>query len=378
MRYQYIAYVFIRYWVINSMLHILGVTVKLQNIITNQPTIIEKKQLLSLGRSLFLILPFMFTTSTFASEVKPGLNVYTYDSFSADWGPGPKIKAAFEAECACTLNFVALEDGVSILNRVKLEGKYTKADILLGLDNNLMSEAMKTDLIAKHQQDTTQLSLPTQWTNEYFVPFDYSHFAFVYDSEKLKNPPKSLAELVNRDDINIIYQDPRTSTPGLGFMLWVKSLYGDNAPQAWEKLANKTVTVTKGWSQAYGMFLEGEADMVLSYTTSPAYHMIADKEFKYKAAAFSEGHYQQTEVVAQLKNAPHPELAAQFMAFVLTPAFQDVIATGNWMMPAKQAKPLPTEFDQLITPSKTLEFSSDDVASNRKSWVKEWRNAISK
>jgi ABC-type thiamine transport system substrate-binding protein len=31
----------------------------------------------------------------------------------------------------------------------------------------------------------------------------------------------------------------------------------------------KTVTVTKGWSEAYGMFLDGEADMVLSYTTSP-------------------------------------------------------------------------------------------------------------
>ena len=28
---------------------------------------------------------------------KPVLTVYTYDSFAADWGPGPGVKKAFEA-----------------------------------------------------------------------------------------------------------------------------------------------------------------------------------------------------------------------------------------------------------------------------------------
>jgi len=310
-------------------------------------------------------------------SVKPELMVYTYDSFASDWGPGPKIKAAFEQDCNCSLNFVALEDGVSILNRVKLEGKFTKADVLLGLDNNLMAEAVATKLLVPHKQNTQQLSLPAAWNNQYFLPFDYGHFAFIYDETKLKNPPASLAELIEREDLNIIYQDPRTSTPGLGFMLWVKSVYGDKAPQAWQKIADKTVTITKGWSQAYGMFLKGEADMVLSYTTSPAYHMVAEQKFNYKAAAFSEGHYQQTEVVARLKNSKQPELADKFMAFVLTPAFQDIIATGNWMLPAKQAASLPTEFSQLITPETSLEFSSEQVAQQRKLWVKEWRNAVS-
>lgn len=43
------------------------------------------------------------------------LNVYTYSSFSSEWGPGPIIKKAFEAQCdGCKVNFVSLEDGVSI------------------------------------------------------------------------------------------------------------------------------------------------------------------------------------------------------------------------------------------------------------------------
>lgn len=69
---------------------------------------------------------------------KPVLTVYTYDSFSADWGPGPAVKKAFEAECGCELKFVALEDGVSLLNRLRMEGKNSKADVVLGLDNNLL------------------------------------------------------------------------------------------------------------------------------------------------------------------------------------------------------------------------------------------------
>lgn len=76
----------------------------------------------------------------------------------------------------------------------------------------------------------------------------------------------------------MIYQDPRTSTPGLGLLLWMQKVYGDDAPQAWQKLAKKTVTVTKGWSEAYGLFLKGESDLVLSYTTSPAYHILEEKK----------------------------------------------------------------------------------------------------
>ena len=39
----------------------------------------------------------------------PILTIYTYESFAAEWGPGPAIKKAFEAECACDVNFVALD-----------------------------------------------------------------------------------------------------------------------------------------------------------------------------------------------------------------------------------------------------------------------------
>ncbi len=224
-----------------------------------------------------LSLLLLLSAPVFAA--KPTLTVYTYDSFSADWGPGPAVKKAFEAQCNCELKFVALEDGVSLLNRVRMEGKNSKADVVLGLDNNLVQAAQKTGLFAPSDVDTSKLQLPDGWQDKTFVPFDYGYFAFVYDKNKLKNPPKSLKELVDSPEKwRVIYEDPRTSTPGLGLLLWMQKVYGDQAPQAWQKLAQKTVTVTKGWSEAYGLFLKGEGDLVLSYTTSPAYHIIEEKK----------------------------------------------------------------------------------------------------
>ncbi|EJG1082956.1 thiamine ABC transporter substrate binding subunit [Vibrio parahaemolyticus] len=315
-------------------------------------------------------------TSTSAFAAENTLTIYTYDSFAADWGPGPKIEQAFEAKCGCDVNFVALDDGVSILNRLRLEGGNSKADIVLGLDNNLMAEAKKTGLLTEHNVDTANTVLPNGWSDTTFVPYDYGYFAFVYNKEKLANPPKSMKELVEtRDDLKVIYQDPRTSTPGQGLMLWMKSIYGDDVTQAWQKLASKTVTVTKGWSEAYAMFLNGESDLVLSYTTSPAYHLIAENDSKFATANFSEGHYMQVEVAAKVKGSKNSELADKFMDFILSDEFQSAMPTGNWMYPVTDVE-LPKGFETLSVPSKSLSFSADEVAKMRKSWIREWQSAL--
>ena len=323
-------------------------------------------------KTLLLVTTGLLSANVFAADT---LTVYTYSSFTAEWGPGPKIKQAFEKACDCTLNLVPLEDGVAILNRLRLEGNHSKADLVLGLDDALISEAKQSGLFAPHPAKLDGIKVPGGWQDDTFVPYDYGYFAFVYDKSKLKTPPKSLKELVERPDLKVIYQDPRTSTPGQGLMLWMKSVYGDKAPEAWAKLAKKTVTVTKGWSEAYGMFLDGEADMVLSYTTSPAYHLIAENKPQYQAAAFEEGHYRQVEVAAKLKSAKQEKLADQFLQFMVSPAFQNEIPTGNWMYPVIDT-PLPKGFEQMITVAKPLAFSSDEVAANRKGWIREWLQAV--
>ena len=313
------------------------------------------------------------------AQDKKTLTVYTYESFVSKWGPGPKVKEAFEKTCNCTVNFVGVADGVALLNRLKLEGTSSKADVVVGLDTNLIAEAKQTGLFEASGVDMSAAKVPGGFKDDVFVPYDYGHFAVVYDTQTLKNPPKSLKELVEGDPSQkIAIQDPRTSTPGLGLLLWVKSVYGDKAPEAWAKLKNRVLTVTPGWSESYGLFTKGEVPMVLSYTTSPAYHMVAENSDRYQAASFEEGHYIQIEVAGILKNAPEQALAKQFLSFVLTTGFQDAIPDNNWMMPvAATSAPLPDAFSKLVQPSKTFLMSPEEVAKNRKAWIDEWLTAMS-
>ncbi|MBN9232487.1 MULTISPECIES: thiamine ABC transporter substrate binding subunit [Phyllobacteriaceae] len=326
-----------------------------------------------------LIPALTLAAATLPAAAKDKLTIYTYESFTAEWGPGPQVKKAFEEECGCEVDFVSVADGVALLNRVKLEGAATKADIVLGLDTNLTADAKASGLFVPHGTIAT-VDVPGGWADDTFAPYDYGYFAVVYDTEKLKTPPASLKELVEGDaSQKIAIQDPRTSTPGLGLLLWVKAVYGDKAPEAWAKLKGRVLTVTPGWSEAYGLFTKGEAPMVLSYTTSPAYHMVAEKTDRYQAASFSEGHYLQIEVAGITTTGAKNPLSQKFMAFMTGPKFQDVVPETNWMFPAgKMDKPLNPAFDKLVKPAKTLIFSPEEVAKNRKAWVDEWLSVMSK
>ena len=308
----------------------------------------------------------------------PVLTVYTYDSFVSDWGPGPAIEAAFEAQCACDLQFVGAGDGAALLARLRLEGDATEADIVLGLDTNLTALARATGLFAAHGITPEGLTLPVAWDDAEFLPFDWGYFAFVYDNTKLTTPPTSIADLA-ASNLKIIIEDPRSSTPGLGLLLWVKAAYGDGAAKLWSDLADNIVTVTPGWSEAYGMFLGGEADMVLSYTTSPAYHLIAESDASKSAAAFSEGHYMQIEVAGKTLTSKQPELADAFLAYLGSDTAQSALITTNWMYPAKTpAEGLPQGFETLIQPAKPLLFTATEAQELRAAAIEEWQTALSK
>ena len=328
-------------------------------------------------RTLFPALALVVGLGTSALAGQPVLTVYTYDSFASEWGPGPAIEKGFEAECGCDLQFVGIDSSIGAFNRIRLEGAASAADVLLGLDVNLAGDARESGLFAPHGADLTGLATPVPWDDPLFAPFDWGHFAFVYDSRRTPNPPASFDELLAApDDLKIVIQDPRSATPGLGLLIWARAIYGDKAPDVWRRLKPKILTVTKGWWDSYSLFLEGEADMVLSYTTSPAYHAIVDGETFIKAAPFAEGHYLQMELAAITAGSDQPELSRQFIAYLIGGAAQAAIPTTNWMFPVDPKVELPEAFGTLVQPAKTLVFTADEAAVNRKAWIAEWLAAM--
>ncbi len=324
-----------------------------------------------------IILIFFTTLFISLSIYAEKLTIYTYDSFVSEWGPGPIIEKIFEEKHNADIEFVAVDSAATLLNKIILEGDTTKADIVLGLDMNLFDLAEQSELFTSHNINNINniINVPLKWESNKFVPYNYGYFSFVYNEANLESPPKSMDELINSTNARIVIQDPRTSTPGLGLLTWMKALYGDKAGDEWKKLNKKIISVTKGWTDAYyNFFMAGEANMVLSYTTSPAAHIMFEERYDILATTFEEGNYITIEFAGILNNSQNKDLANKFLNFMLSEEFQSVIPSTNIMYPVTNINDLPEAFDKLDVPN-FIQIDPKEINKNKEKWIDEWLNA---
>ena len=278
------------------------------------------------------ILSIIFILITISSiSAKEVLVVGTYDSFSAEWGPGPVIETEFEKNCNCDVQYVSTSQAGTLANEIFLKDK----DVILGVE--------------MHEFD---------YTSENWNIYDYGYFSFIYNEETLKDIPNSFEELINQKNLKIVVQDPRTSPVGLGLLRWMKLTHPDNFPSILKKFNNNVLTYTPGWSEAYGIFLEGKADLVLSYSTSPFFHQEYEDEYKYKAIEFTDGHLATKEIVYVRPDSEKQKLGKEFVEFMMRDDIQKIIAQMNIMYPASENdNNIPDKMRQLKKPK---EFKYDD------------------
>ena len=309
------------------------------------------------------------------------LVIYTYDSFNSKWGPGPIVFKRFEDTCDCSLKVISPGDSGKVLNRVILEKASPKADILVGLNNSDLEKSFIYDLWEPYSSkiiERVPVDLRLDKKNR-VTPFDYGFIAFVYDSQKIKEPPKNLNDLLNsKYKKKIVIQNPKTSSPGLSMLHWTISVFGESDfLKFWKKLKPNLLAVTDGWSSAYGMFTRGETPIVLSYVTSPAYHLEYEKTSRYQVAKFQEGHFRQIEFGGILKGTKNLELAQNFIDFMLSEKFQNVIPLTNWMFPVIQYRPLPDSF-RIVPKVKTIQGINRTLVNQKNlKWIKSWSRAMS-
>jgi thiamine transport system substrate-binding protein len=279
-------------------------------------------------------------------EKNAELVIWTYDSFNSEWGPGPEVSKVFEEKTGIIITWVSHGDAGEIVSRIIQEGDKADADIILGFDQNLAGRILESGLLQAYRPDGAEKIFKELVLDADFriTPFDYSYFAIVYDSESVPVPPASLEDLTSaRFAQKLILIDPRTSSPGLGFFAWVKEVYGQGWRGYWRKLRPSILTVSDGWSSAYGLFTQGEAPLVLSYTTSPGYHLEYEETERYQAAVFRDGHAMQIEAAGLLKAAKNKDNAKLFLDFMISHDFQNIIPLTNWMYTVIDI-PLPDSF----------------------------------
>lgn len=308
------------------------------------------------------------------------LTVYAYDSFVSEWGPGPTIVKEFEQKSGIKINLVSSGTGGQLLTKLVLEKANPKADIVIGLTNELLSETYAEDLLISYKSEVLSeipdfLHFDPKYT---LLPFNYGNYAFVYDSLKVKDPPASFEDLLDpKWAKSLILIDPRTSNVGMGLLQWSIAIYGNDYLTWWHKIKPNVLTIADGWSSAYGLFTQGEAPLVISYTTSPIYHIINEDSHRYQASLFKEGNLAVIEGAGILKSSKNQEQAKQFIDFLLSDA-QLEIAIANVMYPVNENVELPEAFDWALKPNISLFLESEEIAQFRDKWLNEWTEAVSR
>lgn len=328
------------------------------------------KKVLSVFAVLTVAACFVFAQSVQEQKSdQKTLTVYAYDTFCGDWGAAGSVIPAFEEATGIKVNLVASGAAIEVINKVRLEGKSTECDVILGITDDIADKAY--DLLESYDSPYIQ-TIDERYrfdAQNRLIPYDYGAFAFVYDTESNIEVPTCLADLTKdqyKDKVILI--DPRTSSVGTGLMMWTYNALGDQWLSWWKTMTENALTTASGWSSGYGLFTEGEAPIVISYTTSPVYHVMWEDTTRYQALLFTDGHEATIEAVGIVKGTKHRSEAEAFIDFLLTNAQVD-LANANSMYPVNSEITLPAAYDYAPVPEKIYTGSSEKASELLKLWT---------
>jgi thiamine transport system substrate-binding protein len=322
----------------------------------------------------------------------PTLTVMTHDSFNVS----EDVVADFQAQCGCEVRFLKSGDAGLMLNKAILSKSQPLADVMYGVDNTFLSRALREDLFDAYASPALS-GIPDELkldpTNR-LLPVDYGYVTVNYDRDHFADSglpiPQTLRDLADpRYKGTLVVENPATSSPGLAFLLTTVAVFGEEGDYTWldfwRELRANDVFVAEGWEDAYyGQFSgssgEGDRPLVVSYATSPAAEVFfADPQ---PAAAYRQRPapgetFRQVEFAGILKGAAQPELARQWLDFMLGATFQADIPLQMWVYPARSGTQLPEVFVQhAAVPEEPVSITPDAIDAGREKWLQAWTDAV--
>jgi thiamine transport system substrate-binding protein len=306
------------------------------------------------------------------------LVVYTYDAFPKELQQN--IEGRFKSAYSVEVEIIRFQDTGGLFNQIYLERKSPKADAVIGLDSTYLARIIGEDILVPYKPKDLKLLDPKLLVDPEYraVPFDYGGVVLNYDREKLTDPPKSWDDLLDpKYKGKIILLNPATSSPGRNFLLFTVAVFGeDRWLDYWKKLKPNILTITAGWSEGYGLYAQGEAPIVLSYETSPAYHIEFEKTDRYANLFFDDQAYAQVETAGVLKNAANRKNAERFMDHIVSKEFQELIPLTQFMYPVHPDAALPESFSRAGRAKNLVNLDGTEAARNFDRLLKAWEEIM--
>jgi thiamine transport system substrate-binding protein len=324
------------------------------------------------------------TTTGSAGDAET-LVVGTYSAFvdAPSSSPGAWLKQQFEKEFDATLVWQTPSNELNYYIERQLQNVDAEADVYVGLDTNMLiqiDEKLDSALFdsldsgALDRQGEIKESLQFDPQGR-AVPYDTGYISLVYDETQL-TAPKTF-EGLTKDEFSgdFIVQNPTSSATGKAFLLHtIKAKGEDGYADYWQRLKDNDVRVLGSWDSAYNAYSEGEAPIVVSYSTDQVYANRYDQNMKKHQIRFlNDQGYANPEGMARFADTDKPELARKFMEFMLRPEVQAEIAVRNVQFPATTTAELPETFDKYAKePPEAVTFTYDELQGNLGPWTEEW------
>ncbi len=302
------------------------------------------------------------------------IHVYASSSFIAKWGPGPQLKELFEKQSIFKLEFIESSDMAMTIQKINFENESSLADVVLGIDQFDMvriANKIKWKNIDRSSNIKFVNNIEGVANEKTFVPYDWAPLTFIA-RKNIKTPVNSLKDLLNPDlKGKIALQDPRTSSPGLQFLVWVfESRSPDESVKYLKSMMKQAHSFSPSWSASYGLFKNNQAELVFSYVTSPVYHLIEEKDDQFLSIETTEPLPVQIEFAGIPVNCKNCEAAEMFVNFLLSAEAQKIIMSKNYMLPVIDRVKEATPFDA-IKIYKTLPIKFYEQSKIEK-WINTW------
>src|SRR5690625_1619137 len=182
------------------------------------------------------------------------LTVMTHESFDLSI----ELVQQFTEETGIVVEFLPAGDAGEVVSRAILTAGRPIADLLFGVDNNLMVRAFEAEIFEPYRSpllDEVPVQLHLDPENR-VTPVDVGYVNFNLDlgwfEENDLQPPATLEELTAEEYRGLtIVLDPATSSPGLAFMLTTIARFGEEGwLEYWQDLVENDALVQGGWSDA--------------------------------------------------------------------------------------------------------------------------------
>ncbi len=315
------------------------------------------------------------------------LTVATYGSFldAPSTSAGEWVKEEFESQYDAEITYQTPENEVNHYIEQQNQGQEIEADVYLGLntdelvraDSNAESPLFESGIeIDGAENVKPELDFDPEGRA---VPFNTGYISLVYDSTETDAPESFEGLLDEAHRGELIAQDPGTSTTGRAFLLHTIHEYGeDDYLDFWNDLTENDVSILGSWGDAYANWSEGEAPMVVSFSTDQVFADMEGADLDNHQIRFLNGEaYANPEGVAIFEDAANPNLSRDFIEFLLQPDIQGEIAQRNITFPATENAELPAEYDELAhEPDDAVTFSYDELQGSVDEWIEDWERQV--